>query len=205
MTSWDDMELPGELRDTEDRLRAQRHQPSGLELDELKRRAMRRAADAPARRGSAGRRLAGVLLVLGLTTSGATSAVIAASSSSKHDPSAAISQYQGVLPEQQPSPGSARLTGPSKCVTKRFTVRVRGQNIASVTFRINGKKVRTVKATAAATQRFQLRVNPAKYRQGINRLTARVTFNALTQKKPRTLRLTFSRCVHKKQKPRFTG
>jgi hypothetical protein len=50
-----------------------------------------------------------------------------------------------------------------------------------------------------------VRVNPAKYRKGTHRLTARVTFNPDSHTRPRTLALAFQRCARAAVAPKFAG
>ncbi|MFL5957662.1 MAG: hypothetical protein ACJ756_09450, partial [Solirubrobacterales bacterium] len=94
--------------------------------------------------------------------------------------------------------------GPTGCVAKAFNARVRGTKIASVTFFLDGKKVKTLKKPNAKTV-FQLRINPAKMRVGVHRLVANVTFQSGSGTKPKTIRLSFQRCARKLAAPRFTG
>jgi uncharacterized repeat protein (TIGR01451 family) len=102
------------------------------------------------------------------------------------------------------TPGAARLLGPTGCVAKVFTARVRGTKIAKVTFVLDGKVVkRLTKPTSAGT--FGLRINPAKMRVGVHRLVTKVTFKKGSGTAAKTLRLSFQRCAKRLAKPRFTG
>lgn len=94
--------------------------------------------------------------------------------------------------------GTATLRSASGCIATNFAARVTGKQIASVTFYIDGKKVKTVYGTSAA-----LTVVPTKYKKGIHRVNAVVTFIDEAQTAPRTLKSTFFRCI--KPKPKFTG
>ena len=208
MTHWDDTDLTPELREIGVRLHDERYLATPLELDELKRRAVTQATRAmePGRRGLTGRgRFATVLLIGGLTFGAGSAGVVAGQGSSGTSPSAALSQYESeVLPEVIVS-GSARLTAPKACVSKKFTIRVRGQNIAKVVFRVDGRVIKTRTKPNSGTS-FTVRINSKRYAaSGIHRVTARVTFTAATKRAPRTLRATFERCRKNRVAPQFTG
>jgi uncharacterized repeat protein (TIGR01451 family) len=109
-----------------------------------------------------------------------------------------------VLPEVVVS-GASKLSGPASCVKKAFNVKITGKQIASVKITIDGRRVKTFRNKAGLGKRFVLRINPAKYGKGIHRLKARVVYNAKSQTKPRTLQMSFERCVKQVIKPQFTG
>ncbi len=102
-------------------------------------------------------------------------------------------------------PGRARLvTQPSSigrlglrgsCIRRSFRAVVRGNNIRSVTFTLDGRRIGTVREAP-----FDTRVRTS--RAGIHRLVARVRFTQSSNTSARTLRLAFRRCA---QRPRFTG
>jgi hypothetical protein len=191
--------------DMDSRLRENRYEPTGLELDELKRRAMSQASRGTRARQGRSPRLVTSFLALALMLSGG-SAVIASTSgsSSGGQQSASVSQYEQIVAGVRIEPGSARLIAPTGCVSRAFNARVSGQNVAKVVFKLDGKKVKTLTAPNAGT-RFQIRVNPAKMRIGVHRIVATVTFKPSTQKKPQTFRISFQRCAKKLAAPRFTG
>ena len=105
-----------------------------------------------------------------------------------------------VLPESIVS-GRAQLRGPSGCVKQAFKARVAGRSIASVTFFVDGRKVKTVGRGKA----FTLTVNPARYGLGRHKVVALVRFTAASGTKARRLPLTFRRCAQGAVAPRFTG
>jgi hypothetical protein len=201
-----DFHLPRELEEIGAHLRENRHESSALELDELKTRAMSQASRASRSRPPARFRLVTSFLVLGLLTTGASAGVVAGGSGSSggSSPTASASQYEQVVLGERILPGSARLVGPTGCVAKAFNARVTGQNIASVVFVLDGKKIKTLTKPNAGT-RFQVRINPAKFKIGVHRLRATIKFLAATKKAPQTLRLSFQRCAKKLAAPRFTG
>jgi hypothetical protein len=105
-----------------------------------------------------------------------------------------------VLPESIVS-GRAQLRGPSGCVKQAFKARVAGRSIASVTFFVDGRKVKTVGRGKA----FTLKVNPKRYGLGRHKLVARVRFTAESGTSARRLPLTFRRCAQGAVAPRFPG
>jgi uncharacterized repeat protein (TIGR01451 family) len=114
-----------------------------------------------------------------------------------------VAPQQAVLGERV-TPGAARLAGPTGCVAKVFTARVRGTKIATVTFVLDGKVIkRFTKPTSAGT--YGLRINPAKMKIGVHRLVTKVTFTKGSGTAAKTLRLSFQRCAKRLAKPRFTG
>lgn len=189
----------------DNRLRQNRYEASGLELDELKRRAMAQATRGERTRGRRSPRLVTSFLALALMLSGG-SAVIASTSgtSSGGQRSASVSQYEQIVLGERVIPGNARLLAPTGCVSRAFNARVSGQNVSKVVFKLDGKKIKTLTAPNAGT-RFQIRVNPAKFRIGVHRITATVTFKPATKKKDQTFRISFQRCAKKLAAPRFTG
>jgi hypothetical protein len=105
-----------------------------------------------------------------------------------------------VLPDSIVS-GRAQLRGPSGCVKQAFRARVSGRSIASVTFFVDGRKVKQVGRGGA----FALKVNPARYGLGRHKVVAVVRFTAESGTKARRLPLTFRRCAQGAVAPRFTG
>jgi hypothetical protein len=104
-----------------------------------------------------------------------------------------------VLPEEVVS-GRAVLRGPSGCVKQAFKARVNGRSIDSVTFSIDGRKVKTVGKGA-----FALTIHPSKFGVGRHRLIALVKFTQRSGTASRRLPLTFRRCAQGVVAPRFTG
>jgi hypothetical protein len=186
------------------RLRENRYQPSAVELDELKRRAMARDARA-ARSPRRSPKLVTSFLVVALMGSGG-SAVIASTSgtSSGGQPSASVSQYEQIVAGERIVPGNARLAAPTGCVARAFNARVSGTNVLKVVFKLDGKTIKTLTKPNNG-KNFLVRVNPAKLRIGVHRIQAVVTFTTATQKKPQTFRISFQRCPRKLAAPRFTG
>ncbi len=99
---------------------------------------------------------------------------------------------------------SADLSGPTQCVKGPFRVRVTGEEIARVTFSVNGRRSRTAEATDGGTQ-ASYRVDPAGQDLGVHRLHADVTYTDASTERDATLRLVYKRCSRKAATPRFTG
>lgn len=113
MNERDDI-LPDGLDDTAARLRAHRHVPEPLELDELKRRAMAQAGTSQRRSATPLRaRALTVSLIVGLVFGGSSAVVIAGKKTTSPPPSSvpAKSEYQcnsgiGNESEEPPTPPS---------------------------------------------------------------------------------------------------
>ncbi|HEX6714003.1 MAG TPA: SdrD B-like domain-containing protein [Thermoleophilaceae bacterium] len=101
------------------------------------------------------------------------------------------------------APGSARLLGRTGCVNAAFAARVIGKRIASVTFTLDGKRLK--KVTRRSGGAYKARVAVESLRRGVHRIVARVAFKASTTPKAKTLRLTFQRCSGRRISPRFTS
>lgn len=98
---------------------------------------------------------------------------------------------------------SARLRGPSGCVTRAFSARITGRGISKVTFLLDGRSLGTVSARNGGTLASK-RVNPRPLRRGSHRLVARVTFRAGAGRVTR--RMTFVRCAPVASRvPTFAG
>jgi hypothetical protein len=114
-----------------------------------------------------------------------------------------IPPEQLVLPTRI-TPGTARLLGPTGCVTRAFNARVRGSKMATVVFRLDGKVIKRIRNTKNAAL-VSLRINPTKFKVGVHRLAVTVTFKSGSGTKTKTMRLSFQRCAKKLVAPRFTG
>jgi hypothetical protein len=107
---------------------------------------------------------------------------------------------QGVLPEQV-TRASAALQSPRRCVSRRYTLTVRGGRVRTVTFSVNGRRVATVRARPGQ-RRFSVRLGP---RAAVDRIVARVSFRENSSPRTRTLRATVRRCATAQARPQFTG
>jgi hypothetical protein len=198
------------------RLRENRYEPTGLELDELKRRAIAQAWRGARARQGRSPRLVTSFLALALMLSGGSAVIASSGVSSGGQPSASVSQYEQIVLGEKVTPGSSRLLAPTGCVARAFNARVRGVNVKSVVFKLDGKKIKTLtKPNSGKT--FVVRINPAKFKIGVHRIVATVVVETVTTnpdtgqvirrtaQKPRTFRISFQRCAKKLAAPRFTG
>jgi plastocyanin len=97
----------------------------------------------------------------------------------------------------------SKLSGPTSCVSSRFTARVTGQNIARVVFYLDGKRVKTLTKPNHGKQ-FTLTLTPKQIGSHVRHIKAVVTYKPATKTKPKTLRMTAQVCpAH--VKPFFTG
>ena len=102
------------------------------------------------------------------------------------------------------TPGKARISGRSGCVTQNFHVTVTGQRIRSVTFSLDGKRIKTLrKPNVRAT--YRIAVRPGRLRRGTHRIIARTTFTAASGTPARSLHVVFQRCGRQRGAPQFTG
>jgi hypothetical protein len=102
-------------------------------------------------------------------------------------------------------PGSAKLTGPNGCPdTNAVAATVTGKRIVKVTFYVDNKKVKVL-TKPNKKGGWSLSVNMRKIAYGSHRVEAKVEFAKSSGTKPKTLRLSFSRCGANSVKPQFTG
>lgn len=99
-----------------------------------------------------------------------------------------------------PPKGTAHLRGASGCVNHVFYARVRGTNIAAVTFYLDSKRVRTV--TEAP---FRVRIRPLRLPVGRHKVIARVRFTTGATPARLRLRMAFRHCGRHRIPPKFTG
>jgi uncharacterized repeat protein (TIGR01451 family) len=102
------------------------------------------------------------------------------------------------------STGTARLIGPSRCVSGPFVARVTGKNIAKVVFMLDGKRFKTVLAKGASTT-FKAQIKPRGRSSKAHRVTAVVTFKASANTRSRTLRFAYLGCARQAAAPQFAG
>ena len=95
--------------------------------------------------------------------------------------------------------GRSRLLGPSGCAGKTVKATVKGRRIATVTFRLDGRKVKVVNGAGSYS------VKTSKLAAGVHHIKAQVTYEAASQTRARTHIVTFQRCVKRKIVPRFAG
>jgi len=105
-----------------------------------------------------------------------------------------------VLAAKQPS-GQALAQGPQACVARPSHVVVKGREIVSATFFLNGHKVKTV-SRPDKLGRYGITVQPPK-EGAAARVKVIVVFTSISQTKAKTLHAVVVRCpvLH----PKFTG
>ncbi len=112
-----------------------------------------------------------------------------------------------VSPSSTARVGPARAVGTTGCVTGRSAVvDVRGRGIVRVTFKLNGKTVRTLKNDNVAGM-YRLRVRTSRLRVGTSRVTADVRFRKASKVAPKRLVFKLNRCPTRRvvRRPSFTG
>jgi hypothetical protein len=94
----------------------------------------------------------------------------------------------------------ASIRGPGKCTRSSAIVRVSGQNISTVTYSLDGKRIKKAKGNKTS-----VKVNLRHKKSGVHRVTAKVSFTSATAAKAQTKRFSVSRCARKAARPKFTG
>jgi|GEM_PF-1912495 hypothetical protein len=99
------------------------------------------------------------------------------------------------------------LKGPQGCVRGDFRVSIKAANVASVTFYMDGHKLRTLTAKNAHKGLLTLLINPDKLKVGPHKLTAKITMThtASTKAKQGTRTVRILRCGSAALTPKFTG
>lgn len=100
------------------------------------------------------------------------------------------------------TPGKAGVKGKTGCPTRPFTISLRGTSMAAVVFKVDGRVVDRFPNVVGNTA--TIRITPRRFKVGLHRVTALVTFTTGSGTAARTLRLTFQRC-EALAAPRFTG
>jgi hypothetical protein len=115
------------------------------------------------------------------------------------------SQPQVVVSPARVRPGTALLRGPSGCARRDVVAAsVSGKRIATVTFYVDHKKVKTLhRANRGSRWVLSVRIRSLAY--GSHRVQARVVFAKSSKTRARTLPLSFSRCRSATARPQFTG
>jgi hypothetical protein len=99
-------------------------------------------------------------------------------------------------------PSAARLSAPTSCVSRRYTVKVSGSPVRSVRWYVNGHFVRTTRATKSGQRLFTTQFSPGA---NLQRVQARVTFASGASPVTRSLQVTVRRCSPSAVRPQFTG
>jgi hypothetical protein len=97
--------------------------------------------------------------------------------------------------------GRAVLARLPRCAPSRYRLTVHGRAMRSIAVYVNGRKVRTVRVARGRTS-----VTVALARAGrVQRVRARVTFDASARTRARDLRMTILPCAPGSARPTFTG
>jgi len=115
----------------------------------------------------------------------------------------------------KPAAGTARISGPTECVTQNFNVTVSGRRIRQVDFYLDGRRIQTLTRPNSGS-RFVLPIRPDRLRRGTHNIVARTRFTAASKTRARVLRVVFRRCGRAAREgprfprfgpgfPRFTG
>jgi hypothetical protein len=114
------------------------------------------------------------------------------------------SSQSGVLAFKASVPA---LKGPQGCVRGGFHVSIKSAGVASVTFYLDGHKLKTLTAKNAHKGLLTVEINPAKLKVGAHKLVAKITMaRTATTKATVTKRsMTILRCHGAAVTPKFTG
>jgi hypothetical protein len=136
------------------------------------------------------------------TNSGSSSGTGASSGSLPGNPTAA---QAGSLAAIARAPA---LNGPQGCVRGNFTVSVRAPRVRSVSFYLDGHRLKTLTARSARRGRLSIRIDASRLRIGPHRLVARFTMmgaNASARTVTASRSLIFVHCASVAITPKFTG
>jgi hypothetical protein len=100
------------------------------------------------------------------------------------------------------------LHGPLGCVRDSFVVSVKSAGVSSVTFYLDGHRLKSLSAKAARKGLLSIRIDIAKLRIGAHRIVAKITMKptSSTAKAQKASRgLVVVHCASAAVKPRFTG
>jgi hypothetical protein len=117
------------------------------------------------------------------------------------------SSRSGVLAFSSATPPA--LKGPQGCVRRSFSASVKSAGVASVTFYLDGHRLKRLTSKNSRHGLLSIRVNPSKLQAGKHSLTARIAMTLPTSpaSKPAhvTRRLSVLRCRAALLTPEFTG
>jgi len=103
------------------------------------------------------------------------------------------------------APASARMSAPTDCVRGPFRIRVTGEEIESVTFRVDGRQQRDAVDASADRTEFALRIDPQQQSSELHRVTANVRYTEDSDLSTDTLSAMYLRCPERQPVVRFTG
>jgi uncharacterized repeat protein (TIGR01451 family) len=99
------------------------------------------------------------------------------------------------------------LKGPQGCVRQSFRLSIKSVGVASVTFYMDGHKLKTLTAKNARKGLLTISINPATLKLGVHKLSAKITMahapSAKAKQATRTVKIL--RCQSQALTPKFTG
>jgi uncharacterized repeat protein (TIGR01451 family) len=100
-----------------------------------------------------------------------------------------------------------KLKGPQGCVRHSFHISIKSAGVASVTFYMDGHKLKKLTAKNAHKGLLTIAVNPDKLKVGVHKLVAKITMiaTASTKAKQGSRMVRILRCSSKALTPKFTG
>jgi hypothetical protein len=103
--------------------------------------------------------------------------------------------------------GVPTLSGPQGCVRSSFHVSIKATGVQSVTYYLDGHKLKTLTAKNAHKGRLSIVIDPAKLKLGPHRLVAKITMAPTASAKARqaSRTITVLRCRSAVGTPKFTG
>ncbi|MGB2716768.1 MAG: Ig-like domain-containing protein [Vicinamibacterales bacterium] len=105
-----------------------------------------------------------------------------------------------VVTTGKPAAKASIRGGRKRCTRTTASARVSGQNISTVTYSLDGKRIKKAKGNKTSVT-----VNAKRLKSGTHRITARITFTGATGAKAQTKRVSFVRCARRAARPKFTG
>src|SRR5262249_53274803 len=106
------------------------------------------------------------------------------------------------VPPPKPVRGVASAHGPSECVVSNAQVYITGRQIKSVTFYLDGRKVKTL-TRSDRKGRHLINIDARKLPSGVHRIRIVVVFVPSSKTKSKTLHVIVARC--RPPRPLFTG
>ncbi|HEY4812453.1 MAG TPA: hypothetical protein VIH71_15490 [Solirubrobacteraceae bacterium] len=135
---------------------------------------------------------------LSSTSSAGATGVLSSTSTQAPSKSGVLAFSSATLP---------KLTGPQGCVRHDFRVSLKSAGVASVTFYLDGHKLRTITSKNAHKGLLTLLINPDKLKVGPHKLKALITMKhtGSTTAKQGTRTVRILRCGSAALTPKFTG
>ena len=132
------------------------------------------------------------------STTGSASSGVLSSTFSEPAKSGVLAFASATLP---------KLKGPQGCVRHSFHISIKSAGVASVTFYMDGHKLKKLTAKNAHKGLLTIAVNPDKLKVGVHKLVAKITMiaTASTKAKQGSRMVRILRCSSKALTPKFTG